>query len=61
VPAVQQSCATGLLDDLLWNLGPEMPTFVGRRARKVLREGTAAEATVVGIRVERTDRGHRRG
>ena len=44
----------GLLDDVLWNLGPEVPTLAGRRAARVLRKGEASEATIVGILVERT-------
>jgi hypothetical protein len=44
----------GLLDDVLWNLGPEVPTLAGRRAARVLREGEASDATIVGILVERT-------
>ncbi len=47
----------GLLDDVLWNLGPEMPTLAGRRAARVLRKGEASEATIVGILVERTTDG----
>jgi hypothetical protein len=47
----------GLLDDVLWNLGPEVPTLVGRRAGRVLRKGEASEATIVGILVERTTDG----
>jgi hypothetical protein len=50
--------AMGLLDDLLWNIGPEMPTLVGRRAGRVLRKGESSEATIVGILVERTTDGH---
>jgi hypothetical protein len=49
--------AMGVLDDLLWNIGPEMPTLVGRRAGRVLRKGESSEATIVGIRVERTTDG----
>ena len=44
----------GLLDDVLWNLGPEVPTLAGRRAARVLRKGESSEATIVGILVERT-------
>jgi hypothetical protein len=47
----------GLLDDVLWNLGPEVPTLVGRRAGRVLRKGEPAEATIVGLLVERTTDG----
>ncbi len=47
----------GLLDDLLWNAGPELPTLVGRRAGRVLRKGEATEATIVGLQVERTTDG----
>ncbi len=43
----------GLLDDLFWNVGPDLPAFSGRRARRVLREGEADGAEVVGIEVER--------
>jgi hypothetical protein len=43
----------GLLDDLLWNVGPDLPALSGRRARRVLREGEACDAQVVGIEVER--------
>ena len=44
----------GLLDDLLWNVGPDLPAFSGRRARRLLREGEACDAEVVGIEVERS-------
>jgi hypothetical protein len=44
----------GLLDDVLWNLGPEVPTLAGRRAAHVLRKGESSEAMIVGILVERT-------
>jgi hypothetical protein len=47
----------GLLDDVLWNLGPEVPTLAGRRAARVLRKGESFEATIVGILVERTTDG----
>jgi hypothetical protein len=47
----------GLLDDVLWNLGPELPTLAGRRARRVLRDGESSEAAIVGILVERTTDG----
>jgi hypothetical protein len=43
----------GLLDDLLCNVGPDLPAFSGRRARRVLRQGEACDAEVVGIEVER--------
>ena len=46
--------AMGLLDDVLWNLGPDMPTLAGRRAARVLSKGEASDATIVGILVERT-------
>jgi len=58
----------GLLDDLLWNVRPDLPAFSGRRARRLLREGEACDAEVVGIEVERSTSGdtvepeyHRRG
>jgi hypothetical protein len=54
---VGHAARMGLLDDVLWNLGPEVPTLAGRRARRVLRDGEASEATIVGIRVERTTDG----
>ena len=44
----------GLLDDVLWNLGPEVPTLAGRRAARVLSKGEPSEALIVGILVERT-------
>ena len=44
----------GLLDDLLWNVGPDLPAFSGRRARRVPREGEACNAEVVGIEVEQS-------
>lgn len=47
----------GLLDDVLWNLGPELPTLAGRRAARVLSKGEASEAAIVGILVERTTDG----
>jgi hypothetical protein len=47
----------GLLDDLFWNIGPEGPNLVGRRARRVLSKGESADATIVGVLVERTTDG----
>ena len=46
-----------LLDDPLWNVGPDLPAFSGRRARRLLREGEACDAEVVGIEVERSTSG----
>jgi hypothetical protein len=40
----------GLLDT--WNVGPDLPALSGGRARRVLREGEACDAEVVGIEVE---------
>jgi hypothetical protein len=42
----------GTARHLLWNVGPDVPAFSGRRARRVLREGEACDAEVVGIEVE---------
>ncbi len=54
VRSVRDTPRVGLLDDLFWHVGPTGPQIAGRRGGRVLQEGQEGEATVVGIRTDRS-------